>query len=83
MSTESFLLGNEPAVRLGIFFAVFSAMALWEIALPRRVLREAKSTRWSNNLLLVALNTIVLRVLFLRPRQSGSPSPSVRAARAC
>ena len=64
MSIESFLLGNEPAVRLGIFLAVFSAMALSEIALPRRVLREAKSTRWSNNLLLVALNTIVLRVLF-------------------
>jgi sterol desaturase/sphingolipid hydroxylase (fatty acid hydroxylase superfamily) len=64
MSTESFLLGNEPAVRLGIFLAVFSAMALWEIALPRRVLREAKATRWTNNLVLVVLNTIVLRVLF-------------------
>ena len=63
MSTESFLLGNEPALRLGIFFAVFSAMALWEIALPRRVLREAKLTRWANNLVLVALNTIIVRVL--------------------
>jgi sterol desaturase/sphingolipid hydroxylase (fatty acid hydroxylase superfamily) len=63
MSTESFLLGNEPAVRVGIFLGVFSAMALWEFALPRRVLREAKLTRWSNNLVLVALNTIVLRVL--------------------
>jgi len=64
MSTESFLLGHELALRLGIFLAVFSAMALWELALPRRVLREAKLTRWSNNLVLVALNTIVLRVLF-------------------
>src|SRR3970040_532044 len=64
MSTESFLLGSEPAVRLGIFLAVFSAMAFWEIALPRRVLREAKATRWTNNLVLVVLNTIVLRVLF-------------------
>jgi len=64
MSTESFLLGNELAVRLGIFLGVFSAMALWELALPRRALREKKMTRWSNNLVLVALNTIVLRVLF-------------------
>jgi len=64
MSTESFLLGNEPVVRLGLFLGVFSAMALWEFALPRRRLRESKSTRWTNNLLLVALNTIVLRVLF-------------------
>ena len=64
MSTESFLLGNEPVVRLGLFLGVFSAMALWEFALPRRRLRESKPTRWTNNLLLVALNTIVLRVLF-------------------
>lgn len=64
MSTESFLLGNEPVVRLGLFLGVFSAMALWELALPRRRLRESKPTRWTNNLLLVALNTIVLRVLF-------------------
>jgi sterol desaturase/sphingolipid hydroxylase (fatty acid hydroxylase superfamily) len=64
MSTESFLLSHEPTVRLGIFLAVFSVMALWEIALPRRVLREARATRWTNNLVLVALNTILLRVLF-------------------
>jgi len=64
MSTESFLLGNEPAVRLGLFLGVFSAMALWEFAMPRRVLRQSKGTRWTNNLVLVVLNTILLRVLF-------------------
>ena len=64
MSTESFLLGNEPAVRLGLFLGVFSAMALWEFALPRRVLRRSKRARWTNNLVLVVLNTILLRVLF-------------------
>lgn len=64
MSTESFLLSHEPAVRLGVFAAVFMAMALWEIATPRRVLRQAKGTRWTNNLVLVALNTVLLRVLF-------------------
>ncbi|OGA25982.1 MAG: hypothetical protein A3I02_11090 [Betaproteobacteria bacterium RIFCSPLOWO2_02_FULL_67_26] len=64
MSTEAFLLSNEPAARLGIFVAVFSAMALWEIVTPRRVLSQAKATRWTHNLLLVALNTILLRVLF-------------------
>jgi len=64
MSTESFLLGNEPAVRLGLFLGVFSAMALWEFAMPRRVLRQSKGMRWTNNLVLVVLNTILLRVLF-------------------
>ena len=64
MSTESLLLSNEPAVRLGVFLAVLSAMAVWEIALPRRRLRAAKATRWTSNLVLVAINTIVVRVLF-------------------
>jgi sterol desaturase/sphingolipid hydroxylase (fatty acid hydroxylase superfamily) len=64
MSTELFWLANEPAARLGIFVAVFSAMALWEIVMPRRVLSHAKATRWTHNLLLAALNTILLRVLF-------------------
>jgi sterol desaturase/sphingolipid hydroxylase (fatty acid hydroxylase superfamily) len=64
MSIESFLLSNEPAMRLGAFLGVFSVMALWEFAMPRRRLRESKSTRWTNNLLLVGLNTILLRVLF-------------------
>jgi len=63
MSIESLLLSNEPVLRLGIFLAVFSAMAVWEIAVPRRVLRQEKGTRWTNNLVLVILNTILLRVL--------------------
>lgn len=64
MSTDAFLLSNEPVLRLGIFVAVLSAMGLWEIAMPRRVLRQGKATRWTNNLAVVILNTVVLRVLF-------------------
>jgi sterol desaturase/sphingolipid hydroxylase (fatty acid hydroxylase superfamily) len=64
MSIESYLLSQEPAVRLGIFLAVFSAVALGEIAAPRRDLKQSKGTRWTNNLVLVALNTVLLRVLF-------------------
>jgi sterol desaturase/sphingolipid hydroxylase (fatty acid hydroxylase superfamily) len=64
MSIESYLLSHEPAVRLGIFLAVFSAVALGEIAAPRRDLKQSKGTRWTNNLVLVALNTVLLRVLF-------------------
>jgi sterol desaturase/sphingolipid hydroxylase (fatty acid hydroxylase superfamily) len=63
MSIESYLLSHEPAVRLGIFLAVFSGVALWEIVAPRRELRQSKGTRWTNNLGLVALNAVLLRVL--------------------
>jgi sterol desaturase/sphingolipid hydroxylase (fatty acid hydroxylase superfamily) len=61
---DSFLLSHEPGLRVGIYLAVFSAMALWEIAAPRRILRQGKATRWTSNLVLVVLNTVLLRVLF-------------------
>jgi sterol desaturase/sphingolipid hydroxylase (fatty acid hydroxylase superfamily) len=64
MSIESFLLSQEPAVRLGIFAGVFSVMALWEVVAPRRALGQAKETRWINNLVLVVLNTVLLRIVF-------------------
>jgi sterol desaturase/sphingolipid hydroxylase (fatty acid hydroxylase superfamily) len=64
MSIESFLLSQEPAVRLGIFAGVFAAMALWEVVAPRRALGQAKGMRWINNLVLVALNTVLLRIVF-------------------
>ena len=52
------------ALRLGAFIAVFAGMALWETLAPRRGLRMPKRARWTANLSLVALNTIILRLLF-------------------
>ena len=51
-------------VRIGFFFAVLGIMALWEILAPRRTLGVSKSMRWMNNLGIVALNTILLRLIF-------------------
>jgi len=39
-------------------------MAIWEVIAPRRVLTVSKIMRWSNNLALVFLNTLILRLLF-------------------
>lgn len=64
MDFSAFLLSHEPALRLGAFLFVFGAMALWEAAAPRRALALSRRLRWSHNLGLVALNTIVLRLLF-------------------
>lgn len=61
---ESLVYEHEASIRLVIFFAVFAAMALWELRTPRRPLTVAKPARWLNNLGLVALNTLVLRLLF-------------------
>ncbi|MBI2798683.1 MAG: sterol desaturase family protein [Gammaproteobacteria bacterium] len=39
-------------------------MALWEVLAPRRAPSVAKRFRWTSNLALVFLNTLLLRVLF-------------------
>jgi sterol desaturase/sphingolipid hydroxylase (fatty acid hydroxylase superfamily) len=54
----------EAVVRLGAFFGVFSLMAVWEILAPRRPLSQSKPARWLNNISLVVLNTLILRLVF-------------------
>ncbi|MBM4180231.1 MAG: sterol desaturase family protein [Betaproteobacteria bacterium] len=64
MNFEEFVLGHEPAIRLSFFLGIFALVALWELAAPRRALTVSKALRWSSNLTLVALNTLLLRLLF-------------------
>jgi sterol desaturase/sphingolipid hydroxylase (fatty acid hydroxylase superfamily) len=64
MQTASLITHYEAAIRLGAFLGVFAAMALWELLAPRRPLAVSKALRWVNNLALVALNTVLLRLLF-------------------
>ncbi len=61
---NSFITENEIQLRLGFFFAVFIIMALSELVAPRRQLIIPKLLRWTNNLLLVFLNSFILRLLF-------------------
>jgi len=60
---DAFVLSQEVPLRLGVFFGVFAAMALWELLAPRRALQQRKSLRWSNNLALTVLNGIVVRAI--------------------
>jgi sterol desaturase/sphingolipid hydroxylase (fatty acid hydroxylase superfamily) len=54
---------NEATVRLVAFISVFSAMALWEAAAPRRPKSYSRLTRWPSNLAIVVLNTGLVRIL--------------------
>lgn len=56
------LLEHEPVIRLGAFFSIFAVMALWEVARPRRALSVSKKLRWSSNLGIVVLNTLIARL---------------------
>lgn len=55
---------EEPIIRAAAFAGVFLIMAVWEVAAPRRHLAVNKDHRWLNNLAIVVLDTVVMRVLF-------------------
>lgn len=61
--TES-VLTHEPLIRIGFFFGVFALVALWELAFPRRKLLLARRQRWTANLGIVLLNTVIVRLAF-------------------
>jgi sterol desaturase/sphingolipid hydroxylase (fatty acid hydroxylase superfamily) len=61
---SEFLLSNEPVVRLAAFVSIFVGMALWEALAPRRRQAIARVRRWPSNLAIVALDTVLVRILF-------------------
>ena len=58
------VLGQEPAIRLSFFLGVLLVMAIWEVVVPRRRMEIPRLLRWSNNLALVVVDTLVVRVAF-------------------
>lgn len=64
MDWNNWVLNNELPVRLGFFLGTFMVIAVWEVLAPRRTLTVSKGLRWLNNLGLVVLNSLVLRLLF-------------------
>lgn len=58
------ILATEATIRLVIFLGVLAAMALWEVAAPRRRREIPRVIRWTNNLALVVLDSAILRLSF-------------------
>lgn len=61
-AVSDWLLAHEPMVRLSGFLGVFALAALWEALVPRRPRALSRALRWTNNLALVALNTVAVRL---------------------
>jgi sterol desaturase/sphingolipid hydroxylase (fatty acid hydroxylase superfamily) len=55
---------TELFVRLGFFVGILIIMALWEYSAPRRPLTTSKATRWTSNLGLVVIDSILVRLVF-------------------
>jgi sterol desaturase/sphingolipid hydroxylase (fatty acid hydroxylase superfamily) len=58
------LLAHEPLIRLSVFAGVLALMALWEWLSPRRHQEIGRVRRWPSNLGIIALNTVVVRLVF-------------------
>jgi sterol desaturase/sphingolipid hydroxylase (fatty acid hydroxylase superfamily) len=57
------LFGYESLLRFGLFGGVFAVMAIWELVTPRRPQAVRRGWRWPNNLGVVALDALLLRIL--------------------
>lgn len=57
-------IAAEPVIRLSCFLGVLVLMALWEALTPRRSQSIGRLLRWPNNLGLLVLDTMVVRLLF-------------------
>jgi len=61
---NDFIIHHEISIRLTFFFGIFIVMALWEVYMPCRELSVSKALRWTSNLSIAILNSILLRILF-------------------
>jgi sterol desaturase/sphingolipid hydroxylase (fatty acid hydroxylase superfamily) len=57
------LFAYEPLIRLGAFAGVFVVMAIWEFLTPRRPQAIGRNWRWPNNLGVVAVDVLLVRIL--------------------
>lgn len=58
------ILAHEPTIRLAFFLGILAAMAMWEIAAPRRRIEIPRLIRWTNNLGVVVIDTILVRLAY-------------------
>lgn len=57
------LFAYEPLIRLGAFAGVFAVMAVWELLTPRRRPAIGRNWRWPNNLGVMAIDVVLVRIL--------------------
>src|SRR6266446_5056643 len=57
------IFAYEPFIRLGAFGGVWAAMAIWELVGPRRKQAIGRLVRWPNNLGVVVVDTLLVRLV--------------------
>ncbi len=59
-----FILANEREIYSVSYFLALTAVALWEMAAPRRALTQSLKRRWTGNFAITILDIIVIRLVF-------------------
>ena len=54
---------NEMYIRLIFFLGAFTIIAVWEILAPRLEINFSKLKRWYNNLSIILINSLIVRLL--------------------
>ena len=58
------LMAIEGPIRLSVFAVMLIALVTWELAAPRRRQDIPRVLRWTNNIALVVVDTLILRLTF-------------------
>lgn len=64
MSLNAWFLTHESTIRLSCFAGTLATMTVWEAFAPRRKSTISKGIRWINNIALMVLYTVMLRLIF-------------------
>ena len=60
----AYIIQHEATIRVGAFIAVLLIMASLEVAWPRRTLAVSRARRWTSNLSIIVINTLIIRIVF-------------------
>lgn len=61
---SDYLVLNEEFIRLTAFGAIVAVMAFWEWAVPRRAQIVSRWTRWPNNIAVIVVGALLVRLVF-------------------
>ena len=64
MDLQTFVADNESPIRLSVFLGLFAILAFSEWAKPRRKLTLSKGQRWTTNIVIVLLDSVIVRLVF-------------------
>jgi sterol desaturase/sphingolipid hydroxylase (fatty acid hydroxylase superfamily) len=59
-----FFLNSEIILRLSFFLSALTLLAVCELIIPRRALKESKAIRWYSNLGIAAFNSFIVSIVF-------------------